>query len=414
MITSTLAPRIGLLSLLFSLAAGQTAWADSGDAPTAVLGLEALDGAPDTVSAEITDALRQRVASTKGYQLVQGKDLVEVKLVFACADESPACMSQAGKSMGAAKLIFGNVKRSGIDYLVTLKLLDVARAQVESWVAETISKRKAEPTSFRALAPVWVAKLTGKGAAGGSLQIRANVLGAAVSLDGTRVGVTGDQPVAVADVAPGQHEVTVEKNGFTTTRQEFTLAAGQALPLSFSLSAMSVEPGLERREPLPVPGVTPGGGGVPADDSSPHSLARVGFWVAVVGTAASVGLALKFGNDVSQINKELDPLRRFQCSTSISTSGLCNSQNQQAAPLTTDEMTKVANKTADGNRAQTLQWVFVALAPPFAAVGAYLFYKGYLQTESTAEPGKLSSSHGLRIFPTASASAGGIIAEFDF
>ena len=87
-----------------------------GERATAVLGIEPLEGAPDAVAAEITDALRQRVAATKGYQLLQGKDLVEVKLVFACPDEAPACMSQAGKSLGAAKLIFGNVKSAGSDF----------------------------------------------------------------------------------------------------------------------------------------------------------------------------------------------------------------------------------------------------------------------------------------------------------
>ena len=61
-------------------------------------------------------------------QLLQGKDLVEVKLVFACPDEAPACMSQAGKSLGATKLVFGNVKQAGNDYQVTLKMLDVNRA----------------------------------------------------------------------------------------------------------------------------------------------------------------------------------------------------------------------------------------------------------------------------------------------
>ena len=48
--------------------------------------------------------------------------------MFACPDEAPACMSQAGKSLGATKLIFGNVKQAGNDYQVTLKLLDVSRA----------------------------------------------------------------------------------------------------------------------------------------------------------------------------------------------------------------------------------------------------------------------------------------------
>src|SRR5262245_27147970 len=107
-------------------------------AATVVLGIEPLEGATDSLAADITDALRQRVAATKGYQLLQGKDLVEVKLVFACPDAAPACMSQAGKSLGADKLIFGNVKRAGNDYQVTLKLLDVSRAVVESFTAETV------------------------------------------------------------------------------------------------------------------------------------------------------------------------------------------------------------------------------------------------------------------------------------
>ena len=171
-----------------------------------MLGIEPLDGAPDAVAAEITDALRQRVAATKGYQLLQGKDLVEVKLVFACPDAAPACMSQAGKSLGADKVIFGNVKRAGNDYQVTLKLLDVSRAVVESFTAETVPQeaRRRQPACDRC-APGWLAKLSGKG--GGSIQVRANFPGAAVSLDGTQVGTTGGSPVVIPDVAPGRHEV---------------------------------------------------------------------------------------------------------------------------------------------------------------------------------------------------------------
>src|SRR5882672_9333057 len=170
-----------LASLVLSLEVAGTASAEP-DAATAVLGLEALEGAPDNVASEITDALRERVASSRGYQLVQGKDLVEVKLVFSCPDEGAACMGQAGKSMGATKLIFGNVKRSGADYQVTLKMFDVNKAAVDTWVTESLSRRKAEPAVFRALVPSWLTKLTGKGASGG-LQIRANVQGAVVSLD---------------------------------------------------------------------------------------------------------------------------------------------------------------------------------------------------------------------------------------
>src|SRR6185295_8163633 len=233
-------PRLCLPALLLVTLLGKsTLAAEEASTPTVVLGLEALEGAPDSAASAITDALRQRVAATKGYQLLQGKDLVEVKLVFACPDAAPACMSTAGKSLGADKLIFGNVKRAGNDYQLTLKLLDVSRAVVESFTAETVPKKHADASGLRSLAPAWLAKLSGTG--GGSIQVRANFPGAAVSLDGTQVGTTGTSPVVISDVAPGRHEVTVEKSGYTTTKQEFTLAAGQSLPLSLTLSPVSVE-----------------------------------------------------------------------------------------------------------------------------------------------------------------------------
>ena len=194
----------GLPTLVFAISLTAVAGVSSralaaDDVPTVVLGIEPIDGAPDAVAAEITDALRQRVAATKGYQLLQGKDLVEVKLVFACPDAAPACMSQAGKSLGADKVIFGNVKKAGNDYQVTLKLLDVSRAVVESFTAETVPKKHADAAGLRSSAAGWLAKLSGKG--GGSIQVRANFPGAAVSLDGTQVGTTGSSPVVIPDVA---------------------------------------------------------------------------------------------------------------------------------------------------------------------------------------------------------------------
>jgi hypothetical protein len=379
--------------------------ADSGDVATAVLGIEPLDGAPDSVAAEMTDALRQRVAATKGYQLLQGKDLVEVKLVFACPDAAPACMSAAGKSLGADKLIFGNVKRAGSDYQLTLKLLDVSRAVVESFTAETVPRKHADASGLRSLAPAWLAKLSGKG--GGSIQVRANFPGAAVSLDGTQVGTTGGSPVVISDVAPGRHEVTVEKSGYTTTKQEFTLAAGQSLPLSLTLSPVSVE------VPRPEAGsrLTEGGGGKepPADSEGP-SLTRTGFWVALVGTLASAGLALKFGLDVRDINSQLDQYRRFDCAGAPTGTNGCDIHKVMAAPLTQEELQRSHSLTDEGNKDQLLQWVFVGLTGAFAIAGGVLLYKGYLASEGTQS----ASNHGLRLFPTATASSGGVIAEFEF
>jgi len=404
------ARRIGtVLFILAALAALPAARAAAAEAiPTAVLGFEPLEGVPDTLAAEVTDALRQRVAATKEYQLLQGKDLVEVKLVFACPDEAPACLSQAGKSLGASKLIFGNVKKTGGDFQVTVKLLDVNRAVVESFTTDTVAGGKANATALRQLAPIWLAKLSGKGS--GTISVRANFAGAAVSLDGTKVGVTGTAPVVISDVSPGKHEVAVEKSGYTTTKQEFTLAAGQSLPLTLDLSPVSVEvPKPEHGGAAPpIPGA-----GEPAADGQAEGAsragARIGFWVAVAGTIASGALALKFGLDVKDINQQLDQYRRFSCTSSQT--GLCDSKGQPAAPLTADQKSTVATKTDTGNRDQTLQWVFVGVGGAFAVAGGYLLYKGYLASEGN---GQSASNHGLRIFPTATASSRGIVAEFDF
>jgi hypothetical protein len=383
--------------LLVTLLGKSTLAAEDASIPTVVLGLEALEGAPDSAASAITDALRQRVAATKGYQLLQGKDLVEVKLVFACPDEAPGCMSQAGKTLGASKLIFGNVKLSGNDYLVTLKLLDVDRGAVESFTADALPRSRAEPSALRSMAPGWLAKLSGKG--GGALRIRSNLSGAAVSLDGTRVGTTGADPVVVSDVAPGRHEVAVEKSGYTKTKQEFTLATGQSLPLNLTLSPVSVE--------LQRPGVN--GGDEPLDHDD-HTLTRTGFWIAVVGTVASASLALKFGLDVRDINNQLDAYRRFPCTTSAT--GYCDGNGRTGVPMTLnqEDSARSASLTSTGNRDQLLQWVFVGFTGAFAVASGVLLYKGYLAPEGS----NAASNRGLRLFPTATASAGGIIAEFDF
>jgi len=311
-------------------------------------------------------------------------------------------MSTAGKSLGADKLIFGNVKRAGSDYQVTLKLLDVSRAVVESFTAETVPRKHADASGLRSLAPAWLAKLSGKG--GGSIHVRANFPGAAVSLDGTQVGTTGGSPVVINDVAPGRHEVTVEKSGYTTTKQEFTLAAGQSLPLSLTLSPVSVE--------VPRPDgagkATEGGGREPPSDSEGPSLTRTGFWVALVGTLASAGLALKFGLNVRDINQQLDQYRRFPCPGNGAE--LCDVHNNVAPALTQDQLQQSHSLTDEGNRDQLLQWVFVGLTGAFAIAGGVLLYKGYLTSEGTQS----ASNHGLRLFPTATASSGGIIAEFEF
>ena len=134
--------------------------------------------------------------------------------------------------------------------------------------------------------------------------------------------------------------------------------------------------------------------------------------MAVVGTAASAGLAVKYGLDVKDVNQQLDQYRRFTCTTS--STAVCNSQGDAAQPLTSAQKSAVTTLTDKGNKDQTLQWVFVGVGGAFAVAGGYLLYKGYLAAGSEHGDDQSASNHGLRIFPTATATVRGIAAEFDF
>ena len=394
-------PQLLAVLVLFGVAA--TSRAADGDGTTAILGIEALDGQDNAVANDITEALRQRLAATKGVRLVPGKDLVEIKLVFSCSDDAPACLSQAANTLGANKLIYGNLKRTAADYVLSLKLLDAARGVVEGSTVETIAKRKSDPLALRALAPQWLARLrSSKGAAvasagagDASLFIRSNVAGATVTLDGTEIGITTRKGLSVDDVTAGRHELKAEKAGFATTTQSFTIAGGQALPLNLTMRADGDERDPEASAAQRAPsGDEPGPS--PSDDG--RTWARTGFWIALGLGVVSFGVATKYGLNVRKINSDLDQYR--------GNTNLSDAQRQD-----------VRNKLDDGNQAETRQWIFVGVGSAFtlaaAGVGGFLLYRGYLDKESGSGP-RTSDNHGLRVFPTANASSGGIAAEFDF
>jgi hypothetical protein len=376
------------------------------DSGTVVLGVEAADTQDNNLASDVTDAIKQRVATGKGGPLIPGKDLVEIKLVFSCSDEAPACLAQAGKSLGAAKLIYGTIKRSGGDVVLTLKQVDTARGTIDGTSVENLSKKKLDPSSLRALSGQWMSRLSGAKPSGGgggtpgTLIVRSNVSGATVMLDGAEVGTLARKTLSIEDVSPGKHEITVEKPGFGVSTQVFTIGAGQALPLTLTLLRGD---GNDGEEGAPVtggePDATASRRATPADEApggedSMRSWVRTGFWVSLGVSAISFGLAAKYGLDVRSVNRDLDPLRNKQ-------------------PYSTEQQNTVNNKLADGNRAETRQWIFVGVGSAAAVAGGFLLYKGYLDKEA-GSGAKTTDNHGLRVFPTANTSSGGIAAEFDF
>jgi len=380
--------------------------ASAADVPLAVLGIEASE-APDALAASITDALRQRVGSTKGYRLVPGRDLVEVKLVFSCPDEAPSCMAQAGKSLGATKLIFGSVKKSiGDRFLVTLKLLDANRGIVDAFVAEEITKAQSTGPGIRGPVQKWFGTLTGQGGAG-IIKVRNDVIGASVSLDGNPSGVMGTDDLVLSGVSPGKHEVIITKPGYDQVRKEVTVASGETAQVDVKMTRL---PGPATPvAPPPTPGDTRPVDTQPVVRSSGGStLLKTATWAVFGAGVVSIALGVKFGTDVQSINNDLDEFRRFQCAKPPFM--LCDSKMEAARPLNKAQVDYVKAKKDDGQRLELYQYVSYGVGGALLLTSGYLFYKGYVE-----EPGPTASTgRKLALVPLLSPTEAGASAVIRF
>ena len=192
----------------------------------AVLGVEPLD-VPEALAQQLTDALRQRAAATAGVRAVQGKDLIEIKMVFNCDGETPECLAKAGKSLGADKLLYGTLRkapgaRAATSVVLGLKLLDVKTAIIEKFINETVNKRDLAAGSVTGSAARWFAQLVEIDTKP-TLTVTSEPPNAAVAIDGQPAGRT---PVTLRELSAGTHTVGVSMSGHLTQTRSVELRPG--------------------------------------------------------------------------------------------------------------------------------------------------------------------------------------------
>ena len=400
---------LSLISLLAGVGAAAAFFFSSGQVlagdnlTVAVLGIEASEGVPDSVAAGVTDALRQRMSTMSGYRLVQGRDLVEVKLVFSCPDEAPACMAQAAKSLGASRLIFGSMKKAGSDaYNVTLKLFDADKEVVESWTADQLARAQSSGSALTAPVQKWIATLTGQSLPG-TLRLQGGVVGASVAVDGVGAGVMGSGGLTITNVAVGKHEITVSKPGYATAKKSVTLGSGDTREVAIELAAEAPAPAEAAK--AETPGAEPAVAG-PAETVTPEVTSsgsggsrtgsQVGAWLSLAGGVAGIAVGIRYSLLVIDANNKLDPWRRFVCTKTstgaVSTTGLCDSKGKQADPVP-DNIAAWMKQTKDnGDRYQIYQWVGYGIGGVLLATSAVFFYRGYLSHPSGATADARGSS----------------------
>ena len=362
----------------------------------AVLGIEASEGVPDSMAVWVTEELRQRMSVLPGYHLIQGRDLVEVKLVFSCPDEAPACMSQAAKSLGASRLVFGSIKKAGPDaFDVTLKLFDADKAVVESWTADQLSRAQSSGPALRAPAQKWIATLTGE-ALPGKLHLQGGVAGAAVAVDGVAAGVMGGAGgLTIANVAAGKHEIVVTKPGYQPANKSVILASGDSRDVAIELAPEG---------PVPIPAATPSAE-TPAVEpaAQPTETAReeltrggrlghkVAAWLSLAGGLTGFGLGIYFSALVVDANGKLDSWRRFPCAAApyCNSKGAPDTSPADFPKATTDWIARTKSAASDD---QIYQWVSYGIGTALLATSAVFFYYGYLSHSSGATADARGSS----------------------
>ncbi len=415
-----------IAAMLALFAPGETAQA--ADSTMAILGIEATEGAPESVAVALTDALRQRASAERGLRLVAGRELLAIKIMFSCPDEAPTCMADAAKGLGAAKLIFGNVKGSaGNGYVVTLKLLDAGRRQIDNYVAEPISAGLATPGSIRGPVQKWFATLMGQSALG-SIRVRGDVPGTAIALDGQPIGViSSSEDLLHSNVPAGRREIVASKPGYAPVRREVTVTAGSTTDVSIQMASSA-------GSPFPMGSPTVGAGepslsSPPVVGDDPTRLTaslrdngrgglKLASWSTLVTSLTGFGLALKFALDIQSINRDLDPYRRYPCTANSAAPATCDRTGMvMLRPITPDEARYVNELQGEGKRFEGYQYIALGAGSILAVASGVLFYFGYLAEDTSGLALGLGSHKQVRLelMPTiVPGSANGMAARLTF
>jgi hypothetical protein len=379
----------------------------------AILGIEAAEGAPESVAVALTDALRQRASSERGLRLVAGRELLAIKIMFSCPDEAPSCMADAAKGLGAGKLIFGSVKKSpGDGYVVTLKLLDAARRQIDNYVAEPISAGLATPGSIRGPVQKWFATLMGQSALG-TIRVRGDVPGTAIALDGQPIGVIGSEDLLHSNVPAGRREIVASKPGYAPVRRDITVNAGNTTDVAIQMASSAGSP-FPMGNPSTGVGSEPSLGGAPVAGDDPTRLSaslrdtgrgglKLASWSTLVTSLTGFGLALKFALDIQSINRDLDPYRRYACASNPTAPPTCDKTGTLTLrPITPDEARYVTDLQGEGKRFEGYQYIALGAGSILAVASGVLFYFGYLAEDTSGLALALGDRNQARLelFPT--------------
>lgn len=279
----SIAVSVGLVALMAGVADAKP--------KLAVLGIESIDQGKANrelvaAAAMMSTLLRKEVDRPKSpFELATTPphNLIDVKLMYDCADENRQCMSRISKDvLKASRVIYGTVaEQPGKGYLFQLTLLNGSTEQPEGTVTEVVPYAEARrPGDASRWARSFYNLLIGVKEEG-RLRVRANVDRATVYIDNDLVGNLSDGEATIPNVEAGQRSVRVEAEG-SSAESSVEVRAGETAELELELVSL-------------------GGGGAPGPEGGSGRLGwQIGFVAGAVGTVAAASAWAYFGGKAGQ------------------------------------------------------------------------------------------------------------------
>lgn len=262
--------------LVLAAAAGALALPAAASAQTVVvLGIRSVEG-DDEFARNLTGALRHAASQVGGWTVSDSEvTLAQMALAHGCDDPDPACMAQVAQTLGAQRIVYGDVRRTSAgepyDFSVNLHLFNAESGRIERSVADTIPGVRRDIDDLREPVRRYMSQLSGAPQTG-SVRISVNVPGAEVFIDGEPVGTAdGEGRLIITDVQAGSRNVRIVAPGHQSFRSTVSVE-----PFGEALFEAELQVGVSDA-------VTPSGGG---GGPSVELITGVGLLVVAAGLAA--------------------------------------------------------------------------------------------------------------------------------
>lgn len=211
--------------------------AEAQGASVYVLGLRSIEG-DDEFARELSGVIRVAAGSIPGWEVAPDEvTLSQMTMMHACDEPNRECMSNIATELGAAKIIYGTIGRSGEGYGLTLYLYDHASTSIVDQLTDTIPSSEIGMEVLRPRAQRYTAQLGGQ-ARFGSLRLEVGEPSATVRVDDNAVGVTDAAGIIlVEDLTEGNHEVEVDAEGFDSFQTTVSIEADDQTEVRVNLNA---------------------------------------------------------------------------------------------------------------------------------------------------------------------------------